>query len=275
MATTELHLYRLKFIKPAQMKLFYQGLSPREFFEKVLVEKPSIGLRRNHTWHIGNIEYFDDNGGRFAVGRTTKTTVEKFDDNTGDFIEELDDSGPYTYVYFDLEYGVLAIAKKAKVASSVRLISRKIQALFSKSETIQNAGVEVRVDIIPDPDDFLKKIRTAYAIKRFVAEFTGPNPVDADELFQKPMSFYCQTLEATNGVVAVKGENLNEEAVASVAKSTAATGNNASALIQPQKGSRLVSISFEGNATKLLVDSEAHRSIILAAVRENYFSVRK
>jgi hypothetical protein len=275
MATIELHLYRVKFIKPAQTKLFYQNFSPRDIFEKALEEKPSVGLRRNHAWHLGNVDYFDADGGRFAVGRTTKTTVEKFDIDTGDFIEELDDSGPYTYVYFDAQYGLLAIAKKAKVAPSVRSIARKIQALFSKSEIVQNGGVEVRVDIIPDPDGFLKKIRTAYAIKRFTAEFTGPNPIDADELFQKPMSFYCQTLEATNGVVAVRGEHLNEEAVASVAKSTAATGNNASALIQPSKGSRLLSISFEGNATKILVDSEAHMSDVLQKVRENYFSVRK
>lgn len=275
MHTTEFHLYRAKFIKPAQIKLFDQHLSSRNFFEGALDERPSISLRRNNVWHVGNLEYVDKNGGRFAIGRTTKTTIEKFDDQTGNFIEELDDSGPYTYVYFDSEYGYLAIAKKTKVAPAVKQIAKKLQALLANAKIVTENSIEVRVDIIPDPEDFLKKIHKAYAIKRFTADFTGPNPIDADELFQKPLSIYCQKLNGTNGTVAVRGDDLDEETVAAVAKSTAATGNQASALIQPERGRRLISVSLDGNAVKVIAETDAQKSSTLKKIRESYHGVRQ
>jgi hypothetical protein len=275
MSSAELHLYRVKFIKPAQAKLFNPNTSPRDFFEEALKVRPSAGVRQNHVWHIGNVEYFDNDGGRFAIGRTTKTTIEKYDDQTGDFVEQMDDSGPYTYVYFDASLGLLGIAKKSKVAPKVASIARKLQLLFGKTELAWHSGIEVRVNIIPDPDDFLKKIHSAYSIKRFRAEFTGPNPVDADALFQKPLSFYCQELNAKSGEVTVSGDDLNDEAIAAVAKSTAATGNHASALIQPSRGSRLVSVAFKGNAIKVLVDAEEHKDLVLQAVRGQYSGVRE
>lgn len=275
MSTSELHLYRIKFIKPAQTKLFHSETRPRDFFELALKVRPAVTVRQNHVWHIGNVEYFDTDGGRFAIGRTTKTTVEKYDDKTGDFIEQTDDSGPYTYVYFDAALGLLGVTKKSKVAPTVGSIARKLQLLFAKTDLAWHAGIEVRVDIIPDPEDFLQKLHSAYSIKGFRADFTGPNPVDADELFQKPLSFYCQQLNAKNGTVSVSGDALDEQAVAAVAKSTAATGNHASALIQPARGSRLVSISLKGNAIKLLVDAEEHKDRVLSTVRGEYSEVRK
>jgi hypothetical protein len=275
MQATEFHLYRVKFIKPAQGSLFFERLSARDFFESALQQRPTVELRENSIWHIGNIEHIDEAGGRFAIGRTTKTTVEKFDSDSGNFIEELDDSGPYTFVYFDIEFGFIGIARRTKVAPTVKSIARKIQLLFSSTELARQAGIDVRVDLIPDPESFLKKLHQAYAIKRFLAHFTGPNPIDADELFQKPMSFYCQKMDAVQGSVSVSGDALNEEAVAAVAKSTAATGNHASALIQPRPGTRLVSISFQGDAAKVVADSDTHKDEILTMIREGYFKVRK
>lgn len=275
MSTSELHLYRIKFIKPAQTKLFLPSTSPRDFFEEALKVRPAVTLRQNHVWHIGNVEYFDNDGGRFAIGRTTKTTIEKYDDQTGNFIEETDDSGPYTFVYFDASLGLLAIAKKSKVAPTVGSIARKLQLLFARTDLAWNAGIEVRVDIIPDPEDFLQKLHSAYSIKGFRADFTGPNPVDADELFQRPLSFYCQQMNAKNGSVSVSGDALDEGTVATVAKSTAATGNHASALIQPSRGSRLVSIAFKGNATKLLVEADEHKDEVLQKMRGEYSEVRE
>jgi hypothetical protein len=241
MPASEYHLYRIKFIKPAQRKLFPPELSASEIFKDALFEKPAMELRRNNVWHIGNIEYFDEQTGVFAIGRTTKTTIEKFDDNTGDFVEQQDDSGPYTFVIFDRSIGLLGIAKKIKVAPKTAAIARRIKGLFEKTSVVLEHDIEVRVDLIPDPNDFIEKIQSAYTIKRFKAHFTGPNPVDADELFQKPLSVYCQQMGGDQGTVEVVGNSLNEETVEAVAKSTASTGNTASAKIQTKRGSRPVS----------------------------------
>lgn len=275
MPTVEYHLYRTKFIKPAQVDLFREELSAREMLEKGLAEKPSVALRRSNVWHIGNVEYFDDGEGRFAIGRTTLTTVEKFDTRTGNFTELIDDSGPYTFVYFDSKLGLLGIGKKSRVANDVKSIGRKIQKLLSTTLLVQQNKIDVRVEFIRDPEGFLKKIYSAYSIKRFKATFTGPNPVDADELFQRPMSYYCQQMNGDQGNVIVSGDSLNEDAVAAVAKSTAATANDAFALIQQARGERPVTISFKGDAKKVVADQELGQHEILKMIQETYRGVRE
>jgi hypothetical protein len=275
MQTVEYHLYRVKFIKPAQTVLFKTETTPRQLFESALAERPSLQLRENNVWHIGNIEQITPDGGRFAVGRTTTTTVEKFDETTGNFTELRDDSGPYTFVYFDSRIGLLGIGKRTKVAADVASVARKLQKLLAKTSVVVDHEVTVRVDLIPDPESFLEKIFSSYAVKRFKAQFTGPNPIDADEVFQKPMSYYCQQLGADEGSVSVRGESLNEEAVASVAKSTAATGNSASALIQTEKGARPIPISFKGDARKVLVDQDTEMAHALESIQREYGEVRQ
>lgn len=275
MPTLEYHLYRTKFIKPSQVDLFQPELSAREILETGLAERPSIELRENNVWHVGNVEYFSDGSGRFAIGRTTLTTVEKFDANTGNFTELVDDSGPYTFVYFDSKLGLLGIGKKTKVAADVKSIARKIQKLLLSTALVKRNNIDVRVEFIRDPEGFLQKLYAAYAIKRFKATFTGPNPIDADELFQKPMSYYCQQLGAEQGSVTVAGESLNENSVAAVAKSTAATANDATAVIQNSRGERPVSISFKGDAKKVIVEQDTEKEHVLRAIQNTYKEVRQ
>lgn len=275
MSSLEYHLYRIKFIKTSQADLFNTDISAREIFKQGIIERPSLKLRQNNIWHIGNVENLTEDGGRFAVGRTTLTKVDKFDADTGNFEELIDDSSPYTFVYFDSRLGVLGIGKKAKVASDVKSIAKKIQKLFSGTKLVKYFKVDVKVEFIRDPEGFLQKIHDAYAIKRFKATFTGPNPIDADELFQKPMSYYCQQLDAEQGSVVVTGESLNENAVVAVAKSTAATANDASALIQNERGERPISISFKGDAKKVIVEENMTPQEVLFTIQETYREIRE
>lgn len=275
MRSIEYHLYRIKFIKPAQVSLFDPGITPRELFERGLAGKPSLELRSNNTWHIGNVEHITADAGRFAVGRLTKTTVEKFDEASRDFQEMLDDSGPYTFVYFDASLGLLGIARKARVANDVSAIATKIERLIQSTPAVADNEISVRVDKIRDPETFIQKILGAYAVRRFKANFTGPNPVDADELFQKPMSYYCQQMNGDQGSVAVAGRALNEETVVAVAKSTAATGNSASAVIQEDRGAPSVTISLHGDARKVVADSDAGKETTLRTIQTAYREVRE
>ncbi|HLA33408.1 MAG TPA: hypothetical protein VJ001_00925 [Rhodocyclaceae bacterium] len=275
MQATEYHLYRVKFIKPVQMDFFSADRSPREFFEMALAEKPSLELRKNNVWRIANIEQITPDGGRFAVGRTTITTVEKFDIASGNFTDLVDDSGPYTFVYFDSRLGLIGIGKRTKVAANVKTIAGTIQKLLSKTETASHNRLTVHVDYIPDPESFLEKIYSAHAIKNFKAHFTGPNPIDADELFQKPMSYYCKELDGTNGNVSVNGNALSADAVAAVAKSTAATANRASAAIQLEHEGRVIPISLKGDAKFILVDQDCEKLQTLKAIQSAYREIRE
>lgn len=274
LAMLELHLYRVKFIKPPQFSLFGNNISATEIFRTALDEKPSMELREDNVWHIGNVETLDNSGGKFAVGRTTKTTVEKFDETSGDFIKQTDDSGPYTQVFFYSDIGLLGIAKKSRVAPDVKTIARRIKGLLEKTRIAIETGVEVRVDAIPDPENFLDKIKSAYAITKFKANFTGPNPIDADELFQRPISVYCNALGGDNGSVEVFGRSLNEDVVEAVTKSTAATGNTASARIKKSDHKKTIAISLKGDAVKVSVEETSTDSEIFQEVRNSYNEIR-
>ncbi|WP_082805344.1 hypothetical protein [Pseudomonas sp. BMS12] len=274
MGTREYHLYRAKFIKPAQLPLFVKSKSSMELFLESIHDKPEYTLSSGSEWHLGNVRMFDEVSGSFAVGRTTKTTVEKFDKETGDFVDELDDSGPYTVVIFDAKIGLLGIAKKSKLAPNASSIARRIKDLLLTTRVAIESGIEIRVDVIPDPEDFLDKLRGAYSIRKFRATFTGPNPVDADELFQKPLSVYAQSMGASSGTLEVVGEALNEEVAESVAKSTAATGNTASARVIPNKGTKAKNIKMKGDAVVVAVENDATSSQVLEQMHAEYMRVR-
>ncbi|MBP2850756.1 hypothetical protein [Dickeya oryzae] len=275
MAAKEYYLYRIKFIKPAQLPLFFQEKPASDLFLESINNKPELRLKNGSEWHIGNVEFFDNLTGIFAVGRTTKTMLEKFDKRSGNFIDTLDDSSPYTIVIFDCHIGLLGIAKKSKLAPNAEIVARKIKELLSRTETAINSGVDIRVDFIPDPQEFIEKIRGAYAIKSFKATFTGPNPIDADELFQKPLSVYAQQIGAQRGVLEVQGESLNEAVVESVAKSTAATANMASARIISSKGSKPTKIKIQGDAISVPVDKADSYRAVLGKIQLEYKKVRE
>lgn len=274
MSVIEYHLYRAKFIKPSQLPLLTENKSSMELFLDSIRDKPEYILSTGSEWHIGNVKMFDYFSGSFAVGKTTKTTVEKFDKETGDFGEELDDSAPYTVVVFDAKIGLLGIAKKSKLAPNATSISRKLRDLLSTTTTVVNSGVEVRIDAIPDPEDFLDKLRGAYSIRKFRATFTGPNPVDADELFQKPLSVYAQNMGASSGTLEVIGDALNEDVAEAVVKSTAATGNTASARIITSKGGKAKNIKMKGDAVAISVEEASSSSNVLERMQDEYARVR-
>ncbi|MBF4270413.1 hypothetical protein EAY71_26490, partial [Vibrio anguillarum] len=100
------------------------------------------------------------------------------------------------------------------------------------------------------------------------------NPVDADELFQKPLSVYAQQIGAQTGALEVKGEALNEEVVESVAKSTAATANTASARIIPEEGKKVIPIKMKGDAVSVVVNLDASYRDVLERIQEEYSRVR-
>lgn len=275
MSIREYHLYRVKFIKAKQLPLFYQEKTSSDLFLDAINDKPEYTPTSGSEWHLGNINFINSASGSFAVGRTSKTTVEKFDEGTGDFIDQLDDSGPYTVVVFDSKIGLLGIAKKSKLAPNAATIARQIKNLLGATKTVIETAVEVRIDYIPDPEDFLQKLRSAYTIRKFTATFTGPNPVDADELFQKPLSVYAQSMGAQSGTLEVSGEALNEEIAELVAKSTAATGNTATARVIPSKGKKARNIKMKGDAVVVAVDYESSAEDVLEKMQVEYKRVRE
>jgi hypothetical protein len=186
----DFHIFRVKLVKSAQGLLFHPEITSSQVFLSALSEKPSVELYSGHYWHIGNVEQIGEATGYFAVGRTTKSIIEKFDEETKNFVEEEYQQSPYTHVVYDAEIGLLAIARKSRLSPTVRGIARKIEKLLTLTSVVKNYEIEVAIDYLRDPQTFLALLESAYTITRFTATFGGPNPFDADEYFQKPLSIY-------------------------------------------------------------------------------------
>ncbi len=254
MQKIEFNIYRVKIIKPQEPELFPEDKERKDLFLDAINEKKSIELRRGNRWHIGNIKYFDNYQGYFAVGRTTKSINEKYDEDKGEFLEEQYETSPYTHVLFDSNIGVIAIGKKTRLSPTVGGIAKRISSIMNMSNAIKSRGHLISIDYIPDPTDFLSSLRSAYAIKTYTISFSRPNPFDAEEYFQKPMENILQEAAGDKGTAKISGEQLDPDVLVELSKSAAATGNDAKAYVQTTVKKRPTLKYLKGNPAKFSID---------------------
>lgn len=274
MQSVEYSLFRVKFINPMQKDFFVKNISSSEWLKIIINSKPSCNLKKNYYWHLGNVNFFSDDSGYFAVGRTTVSSIEKFDKETRNFTEEEAESSPYTFCVFNTSLGLIGIAKKSNLSAKVQDIANRLEQLFSSVSSIIENKVTVEVRPIPDPESFVFAIKNAYKIFRFSATFRGPNPFDADEYFQKPLSVYLSAAKGIQGKAIISGEDLDREVLIEVVKSTAATGNEASARIQKNPKQRATTINLKGDPIKRKFNEDITLETILLDLEDQCNKVR-
>lgn len=239
-------------------------------------EKPSAELRKGYKWHIGNVQMFSNETGYLAFGRTTTSTIEKFDTVSGNFVEEELEESPYTHCVFDSGIGFIGIAKKTNLSQTTKGIANRLEQLLSLAEVVKKNDVTVQVRPIPDPDGFLKAIHEAFRVYSFSATFRGPNPFDADEFFQKPLSVYLSAANGLKGKTTINGNDLNRDVLTEVTRSTAATGNEASARIQKSRRQKTMTINLKGDPIKRKYDEQEHNvEAVLVDLANQYRRVRR
>jgi hypothetical protein len=260
MAAIEYSLFRAKFIKPSQERLgFDPAPSAEEVFRASIAERPAAELRKGQMWRIGNLEELSSETGYFAVGRTTKSTVEKYDEASHEFVEEELTTSPYTHCVFSTRIGLVGIAKKTSLARTPLGMARRLEQLLAHSQIVQRYEITVEILPIPDPDGFLRALLSAYRVTHFTATFHGPNPLDADEYFQKPLSVIASLTRGQKGKAHVSGVDLDARVLGDITRSTAATGNEASARIRKTNRQKPVTIHLRGDALKRTYDEATHR----------------
>jgi hypothetical protein len=275
MPSIEYSLFRVKMVRPQQRSFLHDEIAPKEMFLRAIREKPSGELRKGFHWHIGNLQMFGEFTGYFAAGRTTKSTIEKFDEENSNFVEEELEQSPYTHCVFDAGIGFIGVARKPNLSQTAKGVAARLEQLLSRAEVVKKNDVLVEIRAIPDPDSFLSAIDTAYRVFNFSATFRGPNPFDADEHFQKPLSVYLSAADGTKGRTTISGDDLNRKVLQEVTRSTAATGNEASARIQKAKRQKAITVNLKGDPVKRKYDEEGHNpAVVLADLTTLYHRVR-
>jgi len=272
------YLYRLKIERSKEPGLFDDTTSsPSDIIRAAVEEKPSKEIRKGNIWHIGNIEQVGDTGLFFAFGRVTKSIVEKFDEEAGNFREESEDQAPYTYIILDLEYQVCAVAHKSKIAPKVSQIANNLARLLNETSVAKDNNLNLVMAEISDPHEFLEYVRTAYVIRKFDVGFSPPNPWDVEADFQKPMEKFLEVTGGSKGKTTIQGESLEKDPIEKLASAAAATGNSASVQLKQEKDQNFVTKKIGGNSTTLTTDEFAtqdEKRTLLSKVIGLYQSVR-
>lgn len=275
----EFYMFRIKVYPPKQYGLFADDQSSTGVLRRILEEKPSAELRKGYVWHVGNLTHIEKNGVYFALGRTTQSLIERYDEEEGNFVEEDFETSPYTHAFLDFKYQVLVLAKKTRLAPTPKGIAGQLEKLLNSSEYVQAEGARVEISQINDPEDFVLQIRNAYSVTRFSMEFGEPNPWDANKDFQQPMQKLLKKSDGSKGNTTIQGADLNRDTLEDLVRATASTGNDAQATIKTSQNGKLKRKRLKGNAATIVTQDEIgsteQRRSLLQTVREYYEKIRR
>jgi len=275
----DFHLFRLKVYKLRQMNIseYIEGDKSRsDILKEVIFSLPSAELRKGITWRIGNVSSLDNDGLYFRIGKISRSTIETYKE--GNFLDQEFETAPYTHAVLDTRLEVCAVARKTKLSRTVTGIAHRFVELLSRSERARFFNVEFEIDEINDPEDFITYLRSALLISRFWVTFSRPNPFDLEEDFMKPFASFLEKSNGEAGKVEIRGgEGLNPSTLESVARSAAATGNDAGACLLEEEGRKPVRKRLSGNPAIIpeenLADDQQRRRF-LQRVRELYYRIR-
>ena len=272
----EFQLFRVKVYAPNQQSLFAAEFNPPLVLVDAIRRKPTVERKKGYAWHIGNVSAMDAFGMYFAVGRTTRSTRTLYDESTGNFVETETETAPYTHVLCDISLEVCGIARNYQLAPTVPGIARQLEKLLNSTVTA-STGYRFEVSVISDPSEFLDQLREAYAVKRFSITFSLPNAWDVNEHFQRPFEQLVKEADAREGKAQITGSELNPDVVEDLARSAAATGNQAEARLQLTEKAKPVTRRLRGNIAGLKeekVETDEDRRNVLADIRNLYGKIR-
>ncbi|MEQ1856247.1 MAG: hypothetical protein ABL963_07250 [Longimicrobiales bacterium] len=274
----DFQLFRLKLVYVPQGDLLNGEFPERpQLLRQALLDRPAAELRSGYQWHIGNVDELGGEELYFAVGRVTRSTLQQFNEDAQEFIEVEFEEAPYTHALVDLQLGLLAIARNSRLSPTQLGIARQVARLLNQTEVIRRNSGQVSADPLSDPEEFIGYLRSAYAVTRFRVTFGRPNPFDINQDFQAPMERLLQSSDGARGHTVVNGEKLEPQVLEELARSAAASGQDANAILRmspkgrkTRRGLREKSVIVRQEEP---VDRPARKSV-LDLIREKYHAIR-
>ena len=271
----DFQLFRVKVYPSSQHKLFEPTLSRPAILREAIKCLPSADFRKGLTWHVGNLTSLDDHGLYFRVGRISKSTIEVYED--GIFLDEEFETAPYTHVIMDVDLSVCAIAKKTKLSPHIRGIARQFGRLLDRSTAADKHTATFEIDPISDPEELISYLGRASSIMKFSVTFKRPNPFDANADFIKPMQSLLSGSGGDKGKTQIEGDDLNAKSLEALARSAAATGDQATALMSLAPDEPRVTKYLKGNPVvinKTQLQDKNEMLQLLTKMRKAYRRVR-
>jgi hypothetical protein len=271
----DFQLFRIKVFPPAQSSLFEVDATPQGILVQTIKSLPEAEFRTGKTWHVGNVTEVDQDSLYFRIGRTSKATIEVYDN--GRFLDQEFDTSPYTHIFLEIELEVCAIASKRKLARTTDRMARQLAKLLNRSNRAREFGAKFEINMINDPEDFISRLKSAYSVEKFWLTFTRPNSIDVEEDYIKPMERLLSAATGDRGKTEIKGPDLDDDVLEQLSRSAASTGDNAGASIRHAPEERALSISLKGRAVDIAqdsVDGDDEKRSFIQRLRERYEGIR-
>jgi hypothetical protein len=271
----DFQLFRVK-VYPSPQRLLFQGeITRQEALRRSLCSLPQVELRTGRVWHIGNVREIDKAGLYFRIGRTSRSTVGVYEE--GNSTDQEFETAPYSHVMLDVELEISAIAKKTQLAPKPSGIANQLARLLNHSGPARELGFSVEVDEISDPEDFVTYLREADAIPKFWMTFSRPNAIDANKDFVQPFQKFLAESNGERGKAELQGGALEPGLLEELARSAAATGNDAGATMIRATEERKIRKRLRGNTVNIeeedLTDDQG-LTRLLNHVKEAYKRIR-
>lgn len=269
----EFQLFRIKVHPQKQLNLYTLKKNRPEILQETILSNPSP----EKQWHIGNVSLFDQSGLYCRVGKTSKSTLAIYKEEEHYFLDQEFETAPYTHVIVDITFELCAIARKTQLAQKTSGIAKHFIRLLNNSTKAHELQANFEIDDLKDPDDFISQLVNAYSVSKFWVCFSRPNAFDANEDFVKPSQKMLEASGGEKGKTELQGSSLNPEMLEAVARSSAATGNDAGALIKVSEGAKAIRKYLKGNPVVISQDDiadDTQKKILFSRIKERYRQIR-
>jgi hypothetical protein len=134
-------------------------------------------------------------------------------------------------VILDFTIEVIAIARQSELSAKITGIANSLKRLMNMSNFAKQNQVNFEISDISDPTDFITYLNESINIAKFWVTFSKPNAFDVDDFF-KPLQKALEEINGDKGKTILEGDNLYNEPLEELARSAAATGDDAGARLK-------------------------------------------
>lgn len=264
-------LFRLVLEPHAKQRSFGElSIRRDQLIAKLLNLSPRYESSGHYIYLTSKITQICCNSGYyFKFGVITHKKGVNFDESAKDFIEFPKDETDYVHCLYDIKRQLLAIEKKNRLASPKSLANKLAFTLenmrsneiyaqqLSTDEKMLLANSTCKVRLVYEPNEFIKRMRSAYRINSFKISMLLPNPIDFNDMIKKPLDLYMEDTGALGSSVTIenKTDGLEPERLISISRDISSYGAGAEAQIIDNENSK---------PTRLVLDkNENHASVEL------------
>lgn len=282
--SVEMFLFRLK-LEPyrRQRSLAELSINRPDLLFKLLSLVPSYQFSKKSIFRTSKIDNISETEHYFEVGIEYKKDGAKFDKIKKSFIAHENEITDFAHCFYESKIQLLVIEKKTGLPAPKTLASRLALAIeqiktitevfscLTQEEQMLFINSRCKADVIYEPSEFLKIIKNAYKVLKFNINIPMPNPVDFNDMIQKPVSELMSDVNASTSTVTVenKKEGLDTHRLIGLTHDLSAYGAGASARVKKEENSNSEYIKLNKDEHSAKINLQIPQTMLMVHFKEH------